>query len=92
MTDHRMLELLALDCHRVGSTWAAFWQEHGERVGKAEPYDRARYRRLVNRLLSLVVSGDTAGQQAIGDNNAMPWGIDKPSPARMTARRRRGAC
>ena len=66
----RMLELLAIDCHRVGSTWDSFWREHGERIRQAEPYDRGRYRRLVNRLLSLVVSGDTAGQQSIGDANA----------------------
>jgi hypothetical protein len=76
-----MLELLAIDCHRMGSTWDLFWREHGERVRQAEPYDRGRYRRLVNRLLSLVVSGDTAGQQAISDDDAMSWELDdQPSP------------
>ena len=77
----RTLERAALACHRVGSTWDSFWREHGERVKQAEPYDRGRYRRLVNRLLSLVVSGDTAGQTAVGDNDAMPWeAADQPGP------------
>jgi len=59
--DHRMLELLAADCHRVGSTWAEFWREHGDRVRRAEPYDARRFHRLVRRLLALVASGDTDG-------------------------------
>jgi len=81
MNANRMLELLALDCHRVGSTWAEFWQEHGERVRQTEPYDRGRYRRLVNRLLSLVVSGDTDGQQPVGDDDATPGELaDQASP------------
>jgi hypothetical protein len=80
MTEHRMLELLALDCHHVGSTWDSFWLEHGERVRKVEPYDRARYRRLVRRLMALVVSGDTDGHEPISAGllwgTAMPWETD----------------
>jgi len=65
----------------TGTTWCDYWAAHADAVRAAEPYDRGRYRRLVNRLLSLVVSGDTAGQTALGDDDAMPWELDdQPSP------------
>jgi hypothetical protein len=89
VTEHAMLELLALDCHRVGSTWAEFWQEHGERVRQAEPYNHARFHRLVQRLLGLLTSGDCDGQQPVGDD-LEPWEIDdqanKPDDTKTQAR------
>ncbi len=47
------LERQALAAHRRGNTWAMFWQMLGDDVRHTEPYDRGRYRRLVNRLLHL---------------------------------------
>jgi hypothetical protein len=76
----KQLEALAVDAHHRGETWAAFWQQHAERVRNAEPFSREQYRRLVNRLLHLVTSGDSAGQYPPGDDPE-PWLIDdKPSP------------
>ena len=34
MTDHRMLELLAIDCHRVGSTWDSFCANTAKGYGR----------------------------------------------------------
>ena len=61
----RQLERAALNCHRRGLSWGDFWQEHGPAVCRAEPRNRQRFALLVRRLLALLMSGDTAGQQAI---------------------------
>ena len=75
------LERAALVAHARGEQWATYWTAHADAIRAVEPYDRGRYRRLVNRLLSLVVSGDTAGQTAVGDDDAVPWELDdQPSP------------
>jgi hypothetical protein len=83
MTNEQHLERLALDAHDRGVRWSDFWREHGDQVRAAEPYNLQRFRRLVCRLLALVVSGDTDGQQAVGDD--APWEADDaeatPKPA-----------
>ena len=75
------LERAAIDAYRAGQAWADFWQEWGARLLQAEPYDRGRFRRLVNRLLALVTSGDTDGMEPAGE----PWLLDDvqavPAPA-----------
>ena len=63
-----------LTAHHRGDTWATFWQEHGKQVRQAEPHDRGHFRRLVDRLLCIVVSGDDSGMEAAGD--VMPWTVD----------------
>ena len=68
----RHLERLALDAHQLNWTWDQFWQAHADAILQAAPWNRGRYHRLVNRLLSLVVSGDTDGQQPVGDD-VTPW-------------------
>ncbi len=77
----RTLERHALDAHRAGIGWAAFWDQHGAAVCQAEPYNRGRYRRLVGRLLSLVVAGDEDGMEPAGE----PWLLtdrpEQPPPA-----------
>jgi hypothetical protein len=75
MTTTQHLERLALAAHAAGKTWAEFWQQHGADVAAAEPWDRRRYHRLVRRLLALVVSGDTDGQEPVGDGwpRPCPW-------------------
>ncbi len=75
------LERAALAAHAAGHTWTTFWGQHGAAICAAEPRDRQRFARLVRRLLSLVASGDTDGQQAVGDDDAMPGELDdQPSP------------
>lgn len=69
------LECHAVDAHRLNWTWDRFWQAHGDATRGAEPWNRQRYRRLVNRLLSLVVSGDTGGMEPAG-NGLEPWEAD----------------
>lgn len=58
MNTTKHLERAALAAHRAGQTWAEFWQQHGREVAAAEPWNVGRYHRLVNKLLSLVASGD----------------------------------
>ena len=59
----RFLEERAIDAHCQGIGWSEFWQEHAYAIRAAEPYDRSKFRRLVNRLLSLVTAGNLDGQQ-----------------------------
>jgi hypothetical protein len=70
------LERSALDAHRNGQGWSEFWQQHADAIRKAEPWNRQRLRRLVDRLLALVTSGDCAGMIAVGDTDAEPWEVD----------------
>ena len=72
----KQLERAALQAHRRGELWRDFHRQHSVEINRAEPCDHHAYHRLVNRLLSLVVSGDTDGQQPLGDDDAMPWDRD----------------
>ena len=78
MNDRTRLEQAAIDAHDRGDTWAEWWEQHRHAVGRIEPYDNRAYRRLVNRLLMLVVSGDTDGQHPAGDPE--PWQADDEAP------------
>jgi hypothetical protein len=72
----KQLKRAATDAHRRGQRWTQFWDEHANLIRQAVPYDRQRRRRLVNRLLSLVVSGNTAGQRPVPVG--MLWGSAEP--------------
>lgn len=72
----KQLERRAVEAHRRGEQWAVFWEQHGDDVRAVEPWNRGRFHCLVDRLLALVVSGDTDGQQPIGDDDAMSWELD----------------
>jgi hypothetical protein len=72
------LERYAIAAHRLNWTWDRFWQMHGEAVRQAEPYDRAKFAKLVARVLALVTSGDLDGQMAVGDD--VPWETDDCLP------------
>jgi hypothetical protein len=78
----RTLEAAALAAHYRRMTWAEFWQQHGADVAAAEPHDRQRYHRLRQRLLALVVAGDTDGQEPPGDGwpRPCPWELDAAKP------------
>ena len=71
MNGRRKLERTALIAHARGDRWEAFWRDHAEEVRQAEPYRHAAYRKLVNRLLSLVCSGDSGPRRA---SDEMLWG------------------
>ena len=78
MNATRELERAALAAHARGDRWEAFWKQHAEEVRQAEPYRHAAYRKLVNRLLSLVVSGD-GGPKPFGPTTlwgSEPWEHD----------------
>ncbi|MGD0654659.1 MAG: hypothetical protein ABSA16_09965 [Thermoguttaceae bacterium] len=77
MNQIKELERLAIGAHRDGELWAAFWQVHAAEIRKAEPYSRQRFKQLVNRLLSLVVSGDLDGQEP--PDITEPWLVDDTS-------------
>jgi hypothetical protein len=83
------LERAALDAHRRGESWAAFWRQHEAAVRRAEPWSQEQYRRLVNRLLHLLVSGDESGMEPVGDD-LEPWVRDdeasKPADVGTRAR------
>jgi hypothetical protein len=82
-------ESAAVAAHRAGLSWSQFWTEHGAAVAQAEPHSRQRFGRLVRRLLALLVSGDTDGMTAVGDDGKIAWEIDdahKPADVGTTAR------
>jgi hypothetical protein len=56
MNQIKQLERAAQDAHRRGLLWGDFWTEHGAAVCAAEPNDRAKFQRLIRRLLGLVVA------------------------------------
>jgi hypothetical protein len=64
------VEQLALLAHRAGERWSTFWPQVAGDVAQLEPYHHGRYRKLVERLLSLVVAGDLDGVEPIG---LSPW-------------------
>jgi len=71
------LEQAAMEAHRQGVGWIEFHRQYAEAIAQLEPYDRRGYRRLTDRLLHLVVSGDRSGQFGVGDPDAPdPWELD----------------
>ena len=78
------LERSAPAAHRRGERWKTFWQAHAQAIRQAEPWNRQRFRRLVDRLLALVTSGDTAGMTAVGDDD-LPWERDDVAQAQVLA-------
>jgi hypothetical protein len=74
----QQLEAAALDAHRHGWPWGAFWEQHGADVSALEPHDRRRFHHLRQRLFGLVVAGDLEGAEPAGDGwpKPAPWEID----------------
>jgi hypothetical protein len=68
----QQLEAAALDAHQAGTPWSVFWSQHGGHVIALEPMDRRRFRRLRDRLLTLVCCGDLDGQRPV-DNPLCGW-------------------
>ncbi|MCX7429058.1 MAG: hypothetical protein NTW96_25955 [Planctomycetia bacterium] len=76
MSDKKRLEKAAITAYAAGRTWGEFFAEHGQAVAKAAPYDRRAYHQLVDRLLALVVRGDTIGHRPIDPDEEPPWERD----------------
>ncbi|MFZ1935193.1 MAG: hypothetical protein WCB27_01785 [Thermoguttaceae bacterium] len=71
------LESAAIRAYRRGIGWADFWNQHGDVIRAAEPYNTSRYHRLVAHLLHLVCSGNLSGMKPAGE----PWLLDDvPEP------------
>jgi hypothetical protein len=89
MNGIKALERAARAAHRDGIGWNDFWVTVAEQVRTVAPYDRDAYRRLVERLLHLLTTGEASGQEPAGD--VMPWTVDdeagKPADVGTQARR-----
>lgn len=72
MNERTRLERLAVRRHRAGTTWPDFWDQHRLAVLALFPRDHYAYHRLARRLLALLVSGDTDGQQPIDAGYGRP--------------------
>jgi len=57
MNQIKALERAALDAFRNGQGWNEFWEQHGNTIRQCEPYNRQRFKRLYDRLLSIEASG-----------------------------------
>jgi len=72
----RTLEREALSYRASGTPWSAFWYRNAHAIREAAADDPQRLQRLVNRLLHLLTTGDTAGLQPVGDADTVPWEMD----------------
>lgn len=74
------LRQLAAEAFSTGILWPEFLAEHRDAIRAAEPYSRGRYRRLIELVRSVVVSGSSSGLFAAGDDDASAewFGDDAP--------------
>jgi len=61
------LRKLAAVAFTIGQSWSDFQDEHAELIHEAEPYSAARYYRLRQMLMHVVVTGSTSDMFGIGD-------------------------
>jgi len=87
MSTIRKLEQAAIDAHWRGMRWGEFWPTVADLVEKAEPFDRERYHRLVDRLLHLLLCGDLDGQEPPGQP-VLPRDWDDERPRETCTRAR----
>lgn len=76
MNEQKQLERLALKAHANGLDFSTWWPIVKPQVDALEPWCLQRWRKLRNRLMHLVCTGDGSGQFAVGDSDAMPWDVD----------------
>lgn len=74
----KQLERAAKDAHKRGEGWSTFWTANGDAVRQLEPIDRNRFHRLRQRLLSLLVAGNTDGQEP--PPVMPPWEVTDAAP------------
>ncbi len=65
----KTLERAALDGHRAAQSWRDFFGGNVAEISGIIRSDPAAWSALRDRLLSLLVSGDTSGQRAAGDTD-----------------------
>ena len=75
-TTVRKLERLALNAHHRGVRFTEFWPTIANAVKELEPWNKAAYHRLHDRLMHLTICGNLDGQHAIGDLDIDPWILD----------------
>lgn len=90
------LERAAVAAHRDGQSFATFWPTVAKAVEEQHPWNRAAFHRLHDRLMHLVICGNSDGQYAAGDADATPaWERDdtagKPHDTETAARLQPGA-
>ena len=85
LSEMKQLERLALEAHTCNQSWNDFWPTVANRVRQAEPWNRSKFRRLYERLLALVVSGDCDGMLPIGIGDVVPWEADDAMPVDVAA-------
>ena len=69
----KTLEAAALAGNEAGSTWLQFYGANWNRgLVQAARHDPGGYSRLADKLLALLVSGDTGGRLAVGDSEDQP--------------------
>lgn len=69
----KKLERLAIKAHTRGETWKQFCAAQGDAIQQVEPFDRQRYRRLENKLMVLVMSGN---RKSIPTGDLTSWELD----------------
>lgn len=81
-TTFKQLERTALESHRRGERWSQFWPLVSDDLRALIPWDRRAYGRAVERLLCVLVSGDTSGLEP---PNSSPWEWDDCPPSTAPA-------
>lgn len=74
----RDLEQRAIEAHLAGRGWASFWPTVRDDVVRMAGADPGSRRRLVERLLCILVSGEDSGLEPIG-SGASPWELETES-------------
>jgi hypothetical protein len=64
----RQLEQAALDGHRAGQSWQAYFAAHTGAITAIIGSDSGEWGSLRDRLLALLVSGEISGQHPAGDS------------------------
>lgn len=65
----------AIESHRQGEPWQAYWQRHADDVRRLEPYAREKFRDLYLTLLHIHVTGEESGR--LPPPAEMPWERDE---------------
>jgi hypothetical protein len=70
----KRLEHAAIAAFKRGDTFSDFYRDNEPAIRAAAPHDRRAFGRLYRKLMSLTISGDLAGDRAVGDPE--PWATD----------------
>ena len=85
MKTFKQLQREAATAHEHNEPWLDFWRRAADSVRELEPVNLARYHRMVQTLMSIVVSGDRPARLC----DDLPWLADdaaKPADTGTAAR------